>query len=399
VVYAGSQWGLLVALARLASPGELGTFALALAVTAPIFLLGGLHLRASQATDAAGAFRFRDYLVVRLAGMALALAAVGALSAVAGYPAGTAPVLLAVGAAKAVEGLSDVHYGALQGAERMRPIALSLMARGGLSLAAFAAALSAGAGLPVAVAALGAVWVAVLVLHDVPAARAVLPAPAPGPDPGAQTRRSLVLTCLPLGLVMMLVSLRSNVPRYFVERWGGTAELGVFAALASLLVAGSLLVTALGQAATPRLAQLFHRGELGAFRTLVLRLLAAALGLGALGVAAAALAGGPLLRLLFGPHYAGRAQVLLLLMAAGVPAYAASVLGFALTAARRFAVQLPIFAGANLACAAGCLWLVPAHGLPGAAIAWGLSAVLESATIGALLASVLRRRAHQRRDP
>jgi O-antigen/teichoic acid export membrane protein len=194
---------------------------------------------------------------------------------------------------------------------------------------------------------------------------------------------------------MMLVSLRLNVPRYFIQRWSGAAELGVFAALASLLVAGNLIITALGQAATPRLAALYHAGSLGAFRALVRQLLLVALALGAAGLLAAAAAGGPLLGLLFGVRYANRTGLLLLLMAVGPASYASSVLGFALTSARTFTAQLPVFAATTLACAAGCLWLVPRQGVEGATLAWGASMLLEVGAVAVLLSRALRRRAER----
>ncbi len=395
-VYAASQWGLVVVLAHLATPGALGTFALALAVTAPVFLLFGLNLRAGQATDAARGFAFADYLGVRVAGMGAALLATAALALLSRDSAQTAGVVMAVALSKAIEGLSDVHYGALQAQERMRPIAVSLMARGVLSVAAFAAVLALGGGLLAAVLALAAAWAVVLLVYDIPTTAALLRGSGEPRRPRlGRAAARVVATCLPLGLVMMLVSLRLNVPRYFIQHWGGPAELGVFAALASLLVAGTLIITALGQAATPRLASLFHSGSLATFRGLVWRLLAVALGIGAAGIAVAAVAGGPVLRLLFGARYAGRSDLLVLLMAVGLAAYASSVLGFALTAARAFTAQLPVFAATTLACAAGCLWLVPRHGLTGAALAWGGSMLLEVVAVAALLSRALRRRAER----
>jgi O-antigen/teichoic acid export membrane protein len=239
---------------------------------------------------------------------------------------------------------------------------------------------------------MGVTWALVLALYDVPAAGAALretgEARRPRLDRAAAAR--LVAISFPLGLVVMLISLRVNVPRYFLERWVGAAGLGTFAAVASLLVAGALVVNALGQAATPRLAALHLAGERGAFRALVLKLLAVACALGVAGVVIAAVAGEPILSLLFGARFSGQGDLLVLLMAAGVPAYAASILGFALTAARRFKVQLPVFAGTTAVCAALCLWLVPTGGLRGAALAWGGAMALEAAAIGVLLALALR---------
>jgi O-antigen/teichoic acid export membrane protein len=182
-----------------------------------------------------------------------------------------------------------------------------------------------------------------------------------------------------------------NVPRYVIERHLGAAELGIYAAVSSLLVAGNLVVSALGQAATPRLARHLFEGDVASFRRLLGALLAVSAGVGAAFLAASLVAGGPLLRIVFGPRYAGRADVLAWLMAGGLVAYVTSLLGFGLTAARRFAVQLPLFAATTLLCAAGCFWLVPAHGLLGAAWAWGGSLVVELVAVGFVLERALRR--------
>jgi O-antigen/teichoic acid export membrane protein len=391
VVYAGCQWGILVAVARLASPEAVGTLALGYAITAPVFLLAGLHLRASQATDAARAFAFASYLAVRISGMALALGATAVIVLLAGYDGPTRLVVLAVAASKAVEGLSDVYYGVLQQNERMRPIAVSLGWRGVASLLAVGVVLWGGGGLLAAVLAMTASWAAVLLLHDVPAAAAFTAASTRArPDRGGVGR--LVATSVPLGLVIMLVSLRTNVPRYFIELRIGAAELGVFAALSSLLVAGNVVVSALGQSAVPRLARHFHEGDVAEFRRLLVRLLAIAAALGAAGVLVAAAAGRPLLQLLFGEPYAQRVDVLVALMAVGFAAYASSFLGYGLTSARRFAVQLPLFTATTIACAGASLWLVPRHGLLGAAGAWGASLVLELIALWVILEAALRRR-------
>src|SRR5206468_11167275 len=57
----------------------------------------------------------------------------------------------------------------------------------------------------------------------------------------------LLRMALPLGIISMLSSLNSSVPRYFVEAHSGSAELGIFSAIASLISAGSLVVSAFGQ--------------------------------------------------------------------------------------------------------------------------------------------------------
>ena len=139
LVYAGCQWGLLVLMTKLGSPEMVGRFSLALAVTAPIILFCNLNLRAIQATDAAGAYRFGDYLGLRLVTCGLALAATVTLAS--SYRADVGWTILAVGVVKLIESLSDILFGLLQQHERMDRIGISLIAKGGMSLLALGAAL------------------------------------------------------------------------------------------------------------------------------------------------------------------------------------------------------------------------------------------------------------------
>ena len=52
-IYAASQWGQLVVLAKLGTPETVGQIALALAICAPVIMFANLQLRSVQATIAA----------------------------------------------------------------------------------------------------------------------------------------------------------------------------------------------------------------------------------------------------------------------------------------------------------------------------------------------------------
>ena len=70
---------MLVVLAKFGSPEMVGNFALALAVTAPVFMLTNLQLRAIQAIDVKDQYVYGDYLALRLFGTALALTVILAM--------------------------------------------------------------------------------------------------------------------------------------------------------------------------------------------------------------------------------------------------------------------------------------------------------------------------------
>jgi O-antigen/teichoic acid export membrane protein len=395
---------MLVVLAKLGSPEMVGQFALGLAITAPVIMFANLALRAVQATDVRREYLFGDYLGLRLITTALALLVIMGIVLVSGYRWETMLVILTVGVAKAFEAISDVFYGLLQQRERMDRIAKSMMIKGPLSLVA----LSVGVYLMGSVfwGAVGLViaWASILVGYDFRSGALMLkPLPQLGglaPDEVNQeavlrprwevsTLARLAWLALPLGMVMMLISLNANIPRYFVEWYLGERELGIFAAIAYLQRVGTTVVGALGQSASPRLATHYAVGNSRAFRALLLKLAGIGALLGAAGVLVALVAGREILTLLYRPEYAQRDLFVWLMVAAGI-AYVASFLGYGMTAARYFRVQVPLFACVAGTAALACLWLVPSGGLHGAATALIIAAVAQASVSLVIVVHALR---------
>src|SRR5437667_48948 len=134
--YSDCQWGVLVCMAKLGTATDVGRFALGLALTAPIITLTNLNLRLLQSTDAREDYPFSVYLSVRLIGTVLGLAAIAAMAFGLGYQGITLYLILAVALGKAFEAVSDVVFGLLQKAENLRRVAVSMLAKGVISLLA-----------------------------------------------------------------------------------------------------------------------------------------------------------------------------------------------------------------------------------------------------------------------
>ena len=375
LVYATCQWGMLVVLAKLGSVEMVGLLALGIAMTSPVIALTGLQLRAIQATDARGEYRFGDYLGLRMLMTSVALVLIGL--AAWGYHAEARLTILAVGLAKAVESISDVIFGLLQQHERMDRIARSMMIKGLLSLTVLATVVAATGSVFLSMLATAGAWGVVLVLYDIPSAIRVFAMMAPGDRAaslavirpqfrrGALTR--LAWTALPLGIVMMLLSINLNIPRYFVEHQGGEYELGILAALAYLTTAGNQVVNALGQSASPRLSQYHAAGNVAAFRRLLVRLVVVNLSMGGLGIAAALIAGRELLGILYRPEYAEHGAVFVWIMIGGAVSYLGSAFGYAATSRRQLTLQ-PMAVLTTTATSLLASWLlIPHWGMQGAA--------------------------------
>uniref|UniRef100_UPI001ABB5751 lipopolysaccharide biosynthesis protein n=1 Tax=Aetokthonos hydrillicola TaxID=1550245 RepID=UPI001ABB5751 len=369
-VYAGCQGGMLMVLAKLGSPEMVGKFTLGLAVTAPIIMFTNLQLRTVQATDTKRQYLFSDYLGLRLCGTGLAMLIIAAIIAISGYGWETSLVILVMGLAKAFESISDVFYGLIQQNEQMDRIAISLMIKGPLSLLLLGLGIYLSGSVIWGVVGLAVAWAIVLVGYDFHSGALMLNQVAKL-QPRWQPKKlvNLLWLSLPLGFVMMLISLNTNIPRYFIERYLGERELGIFAALAYLIVAGNIVVDALGQSASHRLAKYYATGNNIAFRILLLKLVGIGALLGGIGVLVSVVAGPQILTLLYRPEYAQRADLFVWLMIVAVISYVSSFLGYGMTSARYFFIQMPLFTIVTSISAIACFWLIPSMGLLGVVIA------------------------------
>jgi len=220
-----------------------------------------------------------------------------------------------------------------------------------------------------------------LLLFDLPSVSRVFQHLAPGRHSWMQdffnrarpwpAVRSLALLSLPLGVLGMLDSLNANVPRYFIEHLHGKAGLGYFSATAYIMMAGQTVISALADAARPRLARLFIF-YLREFKSLLFKLLALGSLIGLAGIAAAVVAGRRILGILYGPDYADHADVFTVLMIAAALWYLSGFVYTALTACRVFLIQVALFGVSLMATTIACVILIPTFGLAGAA--WSLCA-------------------------
>jgi O-antigen/teichoic acid export membrane protein len=398
VLYGLSQWAQLMALAKLGTIEMVGTFALALAVCLPVLMFSSLSLRSLQVTDYKRSHRFIEYVALRLVTLVFSLLFIVLFEVVAGNGAAIVTATALIGAAKAVEYISDILYGSLQQQEDMSGIAISMTLRAILSVSSlslgvyFTHSLAWGATCMLVSSAL------VLLGYDVPKAMRVgnINLRTLSRELGKYSREvigegghkrlsKLTMAGLPMGFVLMMVSLNLNIPRYFIQQRLGTHELAIFSAIATLLTAGSVVTNAMGQAAAPRLAKCFVNGDRRGFIALLAALVVASLGLGAAGFAVSVLFGKQAMALMYRPEYTTRQDVLVWLMGASGFFYLGSALGYAVTAVRCFTPQLPLFAGAAVTTAIACMILVPSQGLRGVAIAILISAVIQCAGSARLL--------------
>lgn len=380
VLYAGSQWGFLILLAKLLNPTAVGEFAFALAVTAPIMIFANQGLTGLQATDAKGEFSFSDYFLCRLVTTSLALVVIFVLSRFLHW----SEVVLVVAGAKAAEALCDIKYGLYQRLDRMDETAKSMVLRGVCSLALAAGLLCFYHSILSATMGLLLGNLLILIFREY---RGYLVSLLRSPQTmlfalrrAAKNKarmKGLIGQAFPLGLAAMLSSATSSIPRFFIEHYSGTAMLGIFAALMYLLVAGRTLVVALAQACVAQLSRLYVQGMRPAFKRLLGRQMLIGLLLGGAGILISVFGGRVLLRLLYRPEYAQYSHIFVLVMLAAALNYLAEFSNGGLLAVRSIKIQPVILAVCCLAILLLSALLVPRFGIVGAAWAVVITGAIQ----------------------
>ena len=369
LIYYGCQWGMLSVLAKLGSAAIVGQFALGLAIAAPIFMFTNLQLRGVEATDSRSEFAFADYFTLRCIATTLGFAAIVTVVLCSQYDRYTSTIVLLVAGAKVVECLSDVTLGLMQKHERLDQLATSLTLKGVASILIFTLAFWRSRSLATAVAAMGLTWLLVFLSYDLGVVRRT---------DGLQRRllrvdvrilKRLALTSLPLGFVMALMSLNTNIPRYILEHYKGPSEFGIYASLAYLGTAASLVINALGQSAAARLSRMFADRQFDRFKSLLRKFVLLGLLIGIVGVPTAVFFGRSVLSLVYRPEYARHLNVFLVMVATTSILAVASFLGYGLTAARSFKVPLVVVGTSTLTTVILSWELIPRYGLMGAALA------------------------------
>ena len=178
-------------------PAEVGVFALAGAVAAPVLVLTQLQLRIVLATDVGHSHRLSDFLVVR-SWSAVVLVVVVAVAGVAVGGPQALPVITVFGLAKAFDSVADVLYGYHQRREEMREIAVGQGVNGILSVVLFTTGIWATGSLLVGVVGFATGSAVSLAMRVVPTMRASRATDRDDPTRPASARARLVRLAAPL---------------------------------------------------------------------------------------------------------------------------------------------------------------------------------------------------------
>jgi O-antigen/teichoic acid export membrane protein len=380
------MWLLLVILTKLGTVETVGIFAVAQAISMPINMLFGLKLQVMQVTDSKNDYQFGHYYALRIVTMIMAVI-VTAIIGFLYYPKATAIVILLLAVNYAIVSIREVFLSFMQKCERMDKTSISTMLLGLLALLIFGVIFWLSQSLALSIVGLIASRLIVVYIYDTPVVRKLSRMISQygvislKPLWSVQDMWRLTKLTAPLGIVGWMSQLFNSIPRLVLDKYAGVREVGYFAAISSLLVAGNMIAAAVGQAIHPRLSK-YYCEDLKSYKRLFGKFLAVSFALGITGVFISILFGRTILALVFKAEYAEYNNIFIQLTVAGAMMFLFSAMNGALTTARKFAIQIPIYAFSVAVCGMAAFLLIPHYGMLGAT--WSLLACYSVGFVGCL---------------
>jgi len=398
VVYAAGQFAMLTLLTKLLRPESVGQYALGLALIYPLMMLTNMQLRSVMNSAGTQRAEFGNFLSLRLLMTTVALAIAFVITQVLHYDRELTEVVLMVGCAYGIETISDVFYARLQLHDRMAEVAKSMMIRALLSVLGMGVAVYLSGSLLWGILAVVIARCIVLLgcyisqrTQNVAGESKRLLNEVLVPRFGLKEQLGLLRHGLPLGIVVLLTTLGSSLPNFFIKHGLSERDLGIFSVISLTISVGNMAVVSLGQAAFTRLARSYFHRNASEFYALLGKLLLAGAAIGVVGMIVSEFAGREILTMIFRPEYAERADLLPWIMAAGAVLFMAQFVGFGLTAAGYYYAQVLPNVLATISLVATCNWLIARHGLFGVILSMFVAALVQLITSAIVLIAETRK--------
>lgn len=308
LIVSACKWLVLVIIANLLTPEDVGAYSLALAVGAPITLFANMKMRSLFITEDKN--NFNEYMYVRnlISGLSFVVLIIIAISI---FPDHFYIVVL-VGLLKIFDLQSDMYYAVPHKKENLDLVGKLMISKHFITLVGFILALYVTRSLILAIIIQLILQVLFLIFHE--KLKIEKEYKIVKRNISKQSVRMIIKIGLPLGFVQMIVSFNTSFPRYILEFFESTAVLGYFSAIAYILVIGNLLMNAISQIFLPYLSSLFKKQSYALFRKHVfINLSVLSITLGSVLIITSLIFGEEILVLIYGTEYGNYADILVLM--------------------------------------------------------------------------------------
>lgn len=308
VVSALVKWLILILIARIFTPKELGIYSLAFAITSPIALFMNMKLRALAVTDPN--LNFKSYIISRNLLTLFSIILLIGISIVI-YPDYTLIIVL-VGLSKIMDLHSEIYYSLPQINNDFNYIGKLMIYKHLFILTSFIIAIALTKNLMLS---LLIQFISQFTFFHIIEKKGINKKYSS--DDNSYTKedvKRIIKYGLPLGLSLMLISLTSNFPKYLLEYFISTEMVGFYSAITYIVIMGNLVMNSISQNFLPKLTELFNESEFNIFKKYVfLYLTCFSILLGVIIILFSILLGDIFLEIVYGPSFTKYSNILIIM--------------------------------------------------------------------------------------
>lgn len=375
IIYALSQWILIVVIAQLGSPYDAGLYSLGLAISAPLIMFINFNFGSLQSTDLSSKYGFNTFKIIRVLAILFFLIIFFIIVIFSNYSIEIILILFLIAFSKIIESFSGLYYGLFQYNERLDIVSKSIITRGVIGTLFFGIGYYIFQDLKFALIFMILIWILNLILYDVKNSKEFLR------DSSKKIHTYNIMNLLkigiPLGLIAGISSLKVNIPRIVIENHLSLQELGYFTVIFYLVLVIGKFVISISSAVLPRMASLYKEGNKKVFLKIFYFIILFIAVFSLLIILISYNFGSELLGFAYGKEYSEYNYLLVLIMFYGLFNYLGVAFEIALNAMKIYNFRLFIEIATTLIIIGSSLYFIPQIGLNGAALSLVISAAFK----------------------
>ena len=335
--FAFSQWFQISLIAKYSSIDTLGYFTLTLSIISPIFMFTSLQLRTLIITDVESKIQFNTFFTLRIitSFVSLVLIIIIGIYIANDY---LFPFLILLSFQKLLEGISELFNSKQQQQEKVEFLVQSLLLKGLAIVLSMWLGLVIAESLVVGLCLILVFYLFIIYFNDYRNYKNIYHEKVVFKGK-KQDLYNIIILGLPLGIVLLIISLNANVSKYFLEIYSGTEKQAIFSAISYILVIGLFILDSLGQSFVPRLSRYFYERNFKNFKNLTIIFVGLSLLIGTTLFVFSLFFGKVGLQFLFNEKISEYSGFLSQYLSVCILVFIASSLGYTLTSIGEFNVQ------------------------------------------------------------
>jgi O-antigen/teichoic acid export membrane protein len=374
-----SQWVVLMLISKLYGTAQMGSYSLAMAWILPFYAFFSLQIRNIHVADQTDTYGFNMFFMVRVV-CSLAFLITTALTGFLFYR-DIFLVFLLGGLFKSIEMISDIIHAEFHKRKKIEVYSKMLMFRSVLAILLNLIMFRFVKSFQLALISLPIAYCCSMLIDFKLLSNLKVKVKF---DTNNPLIKKIVTTGVLTGLSLLLVYLLPNIPRFILEKFRSSFELGLFSGYLSLVVFSRIFVQSVVQNSLPYLAQHYDENNFDKFLS---KLKTEALVITGLGLAQFILVplSNFLFPILFNKDFKGNEGLLCIIFGGSLFSFLAFVLNNAINAMKMFRVQLPVYAALVAISFILGFILIPKYGLNGAGMVFLLVNVCLCIMMGLII--------------